>query len=247
MPLHSQSVLPDSSGNTLIVTGCTLFTTLTSITDSAGNTWQYSTSASQNPPWQFFSSDVATFVAWCINANPVTSVTITSNGASAYSSLSVSEWSGIGSEDTGVGNAVTSAANGNPVSPTITLAGTGELIVGAANADGNGIGTVPSGTNADSVGSNLAYALSQSGSVQWTWGGRTPAQGTATALAAFLPASSGFTGQVQLALRSLRLPVLESITLSRLPAQLRLRSRTGQIQASSGQSRLPAQPGLRSR
>lgn len=202
---NTQAVsISSTGGNTLIVAGVTIFEVMTGITDSAGNTWHFSTSAAQNPPWQQFSTDVAAFVGWSIGANAVTSVTIATNGNGDHATYSVSEWSGITAEDTGGGTSATSDAGGDAVSASLTLAGTGELVVGAASGNNNGLNGIPSGTTA-LASPNLVYELGLSGSVQWTWPGRAPSQGVVTALAAFASVS-GVTVAGQVAPLALAAP-----------------------------------------
>ena len=76
-------------------------THISSITDTAGNTWNYSTSPqSQNPPaaWSYSPSDAFsgfTAIAWCLNASAVTNVTVTLPGSADYIEAGISEFSGV--------------------------------------------------------------------------------------------------------------------------------------------------------
>lgn len=77
-----------------------------SVSDTSGNTWHFSTSNAQNPPLASNSSTQNTaLVAWALSVSAAASVTVTlswgSNENVAFAG-SLSEWSGVGSETTGV-------------------------------------------------------------------------------------------------------------------------------------------------
>ena len=128
-----------TAGNTLILsgyveTGSTAVSGISSITDSAGNPWQYSTSNAQNPPSQASSSGgthYAAFVAWCIGAAAITSVTVhDSTGHSDFWNVFVSEWAGITAARTG---AAAAGSATDPSTPALSP-GSGDLIIVAQDS-----------------------------------------------------------------------------------------------------------------
>lgn len=88
------------AGNTLIVTGSltttAAITGITSITDSAGNAWSYSTVNDLNPPSVvnvITGGYICGFIGWALDTQPVTSVTITGAAGTASTwRVSLSEW-----------------------------------------------------------------------------------------------------------------------------------------------------------
>lgn len=188
-------------GNTLILCGFLFYSSvgsvpgISSITDSAGNTWHYATGSSQNPPYtvdSYSSYNSVEFVAWCIDAAAITSLTYTMPNASPWTRVTLSEWSGIGSLDSSAG--ATAATGTNPAA-TLNLTDAGDLVVGALeNNSGNQTLSMPPGwTEFSSAGyfPNVAFGFpgvtgsysppySMSGSDDW-----------GIALAAFKPASAG--------------------------------------------------------
>jgi hypothetical protein len=80
---------------------------LTSITDSTAgaNTWIFSSKNSQFPPSVYLgnSNGYVVFIAWCINAQPVTSVTLTdSTGHADTWEVALGEWSNLAWPDYGI-------------------------------------------------------------------------------------------------------------------------------------------------
>jgi len=131
-PTISYSSVP---GNTLIATGlvytgAVAITGLASVTDSAGNSWQFSTVNSQDPPSVVASSGGnywCTFVAWCTDAAAVTSVSLSAGvGFTNFWRVSLSEWRGISSPDNGVALAGT---NANPTG-VVSLSYPDDLVTG---------------------------------------------------------------------------------------------------------------------
>src|SRR3954452_20065135 len=96
-----------TAGNTLVAkchlrTGATQ--SVTSVTDSASNTWTFQVSA-------FLSGNNTKVEIWtCVGAASVTSITMTTS-ASVWQSLHIEEWSGVTTP-------VTSAGAGAAASPT---------------------------------------------------------------------------------------------------------------------------------
>ena len=146
-----------TAGNTLIIAGH-IFSgsaqpVTANITDTAGNAWQFSTSASQNPPLAQNSKSGAfllNFAAWAIAAAHVTSVTITVTNA-AFWRLAVTEFSGVAAF---AGSAATTAASGTTLTSTaVTVPVPGALAIGAGSCN-SGTEGVPSGwTQLTSYGS----------------------------------------------------------------------------------------------
>ncbi|SRR5579859_7370575 len=184
-----------SSGGTLILAG--LFydganspCLLTSITDTAGNTWDFATSVSQSPPqseeYDGSSQYITTFVAWCINASPITSVTINrTDSGSNWWRVTLAEFSGIGSLHSAASN---SAASGTAPSATLTVSA-GDLVIGAADAINNVPG-MPTGWTAFTSSGSICngYDLSApAGSYTPTWG-LAGSDHWAVAVASFSPA-----------------------------------------------------------
>lgn len=194
-----------SSGGTLIFDG--LFYNgsntpclLTDITDTAGNTWHFSNVVSQNPPqseeYDGSSQYITTFVAWCIAAAPVTSVTIKrSDAGSNWWRATLAEFSGIGSLHAAASN---NAAAGTAPSATLAVS-PGDLVIGAADALSSTPG-LPSGwTPFTSSGSICnGYTLSApAGSYTPTWGLSSSGQWT-VAVASFSPAGGTQSGAAAL-------------------------------------------------
>ena len=146
-----------------------------SITDTASNTWRVSTSNAQNPPTQQISEAGqfgTDFVAWCVNAAGVTSVTVArqdSDGANSWWRIALSEWSGItqfSNSWAGTGASSTSFTSG-----PVTLDNGSELVVGAADSF-SGAQTIPSGwTGFTSMGDadNGYYLPGTTGSYSPVW------------------------------------------------------------------------------
>lgn len=190
------SIAYSSAGgtNTLILTGLvyagsTAINGITAVTDSADNTWHFSTSNTNNPPSAAEGTSgnwICTFVAWCIGAAAVTSVSVhDGTGHSDFWRLALSEWSGIASADTGA------AATGTGSSPgvSLTLANAGDLVVGTANTASGSLNSQPAGWT-QFTGSGGAYCAwdlpGSAGSISpaWTLGGSAD---WAAAIMAFSP------------------------------------------------------------
>jgi len=134
--------ISSTGGNTLIAYISAYITSntalaITSISDSASNTWQYSTAtSSQSPPasgaWD--SGDGVygfTAVAYCINATTVTSVTVHMNNTCVILDAGVTEFSGVpagavldGSASNAPNTAVTTFTT-----PSITTTATADAII----------------------------------------------------------------------------------------------------------------------
>jgi hypothetical protein len=188
-----------TSGNTLILTAnpeaspSSIITGITSLIDSAGNTWQYSASAAQTPPLALENgsgSTVGSLVAWCIGAESITSLTLTMAPGTFFSvfyQFGISQWSGIGSADTGgttIGNSITAITTAS-----LNLAGSGEIVILAANC-ADSFNSLPTGVTGFSGASDdgAGYILNQSGTVQYTYPG-SPSY-YSTAIQAFKPAAT---------------------------------------------------------
>lgn len=151
------------TGNTLVVTGqfeaTQAITGITSVSDSAGNTWQFSTTNNQDPPSVTTSAAgtyFCSFVGWCVGASAVTSVSLTGNvGNTSGWLVSLSEWNSVSSPDTGV---ALTGTNANPQATT-TLTFPGDLIVGCLDSSSKVPSALPSGwTGFRDVGSPRVFA-----------------------------------------------------------------------------------------
>jgi hypothetical protein len=141
-----------AGGTTLIVTGLVGTggdpgTAAPSVSDTAGNRWQY-TPVDNNgaPPAAKLVSGGGhwvAFTAWCINAAAVTSVTVSLTGQTGWY-VSLSEWQGIGSA--GVGAAGGGLAVHNPSSPQVVTYHPGDLVIGSAFTTGSFSGPPVPGT-----------------------------------------------------------------------------------------------------
>jgi hypothetical protein len=196
-----------TAGQAVIVTGLVFSTlssvALTGITDNAGgNTWVFSTSTAQSPPYQEYhlpsqSGYSVVFVGWCLSlTNPVTSVTISDNtGQTDFWRVSVSSWTGIVVADNGASNFYASTT---APSSTVSLGNAGDLVVGVANNDSSSFTGSPSGgsgwsefTGAGST--DIGYIFPEASgnyTATWTLSGSDTA---VTAIQAFSPAALGAT------------------------------------------------------
>lgn len=184
-----------TGGNTLILTfgfdnPSTAPSNLT-ITDSASNTWHYSTSNANNPPYAQASlggTPTGSFIAWCIGANAVTSVTISLTNQDQWQGT-LSEWSGIVSLDTAAATG-TGSGTGNFSSPSITLGNAGDLVVGHGEVNA-GVNTVSPGSTFSTDNPNSCYALpGATGAFSFTWT-TSGNNGYVAAVAAFSPSGGG--------------------------------------------------------
>lgn len=181
-------------GTTLILTGtvntgATAITGITGITDTAGNTWQYSTSNSNNPPSNVENNGggyICSFIAWCFNAAAITSVTVhDGTGNSDYWQTAISEWQNLAAFDTG--NAAGGATAG-PTSAPVTPSMAGVLLVGAGNSVSASTVARPTGWTGFNTSNVVAYQITNTTGTQspgWSFTG-TPTDWT-TAVAAFRP------------------------------------------------------------
>ena len=180
--------------NTLILsgtvyTGTTVITGITSIADSAGNHWTYSTSNLQSPPSHVNSSGgnyYCAFIAWCIGAAPITQVTVTDGtGATNFWEVVLTEWTGIGAP--GAGGAAGGTAI-NPATPNIVRYHPDDLVFGVIYSIAGLTGAAPAGAT-ELVGGFFNNVASISGTVGpygFTW----PSSGTADYAAAIMPFSA---------------------------------------------------------
>ena len=180
-----------TGGNTLIITGHlydlgnNVFVAPTSITDTAGNTWQVSANSSntaltaQNPPTASLAdpddggtSHQSDWVAWCVGAAHVTSVTVAwAGGQTTFQRIALAEYSGIVQFDNSwAGGSATAGASGS-VSASLTVNVTGELAVGAVDFGGAGSSSIPTGwTQFSSSGGQCAYLIGPAvGAFSPTW------------------------------------------------------------------------------
>lgn len=123
----------------------------TSITDTAGNTWHVSISNATDPPTEEISIGGAfrtTFIAWCINAAPVTSITIArqdNDPTSSWWRFSLLELTGVAGLDTSNAGSDTSGTNSTFNLPSITLNHDQDWVVAIAANSSDSTETPPSG------------------------------------------------------------------------------------------------------
>jgi hypothetical protein len=142
-------------GSTLVIAGYLYHPSLdclpTSITDSAGNTWKLSTSNAADPPTQEVKIGGAyrtTFIAWCDDASPVTSVSIAREDNDASNSwwrFSFLEITGIAGLDDSNAGSDTSGSNSTFNLPAITLNHEEDLVIGVAANSSDSAETTPAG------------------------------------------------------------------------------------------------------
>lgn len=184
-----------SGGNTLILTfGIYTPSTdvnLLSVTDSASNTWQYSTANASNPAYAHIQAStgayITSFVAWSMNAAAVTSVTITATGTTDWQGA-LSEWSGVMSVESGAESANASTTTAI-TSPSVTLGNAGDLVVAHAENDGGLTSTTATdfGNGQDPPGA--CYSLpGATGPFTITWGNN--GHGAAVAVMVFSPVAA---------------------------------------------------------
>ena len=126
---------------------------LTSITDDAGNVWTFSKVNNQEPPVIYGAfgagavSKTITFIAWCINAAPVTSVSFAdvSSGTDTWN-ISLSEWANIAWPDFGYagGSGFTSIDSATASTRVSTPS---NLVVGVLTSNAGTITSTPGGTS----------------------------------------------------------------------------------------------------
>ena len=112
------------------------------ITDTAGNTWQVATALSSNPPASTPDASLnagrAIAIAWTLGASAITSVTLTAPNA-AFMSFNISEWSGIGSETAGGYVQGAPSTPNEVVSSSLAVPAGGLVIGGAYPSSGSGL------------------------------------------------------------------------------------------------------------
>ena len=163
------------------------------VTDTAGNTWSFSSSIAQNPPSDTLTpgSHSGAFIAWCVQAKSVTSVTVSFPPSVSYAQASLTEWSGVAQEVTGatIENDAAAAAIVAPAVPFIAgdlavavaypAAGTSPLGTRPGEQAGTGpvsglvsIGAVNPGVPSQSDAGNwpLAQVMTSAGTLSWAWG-----------------------------------------------------------------------------
>ena len=190
-----------TAGNTLIVTGSISViqsgADSLNVTDSAGNTWTIGTTniPGQDPPVAWDSSNTfGAFVAWCINAAAVTTVTVTSSaGPFEYYALdaTLSEWAGLTRL---ASSSAATGATGTIEPPAVTLAASSDVVAAAACelftstlSPGAGLTQFSS----DSTG-NTAYAQPGApGSFQPQWGTSSHPWAAAAAVFTSVPPAAG--------------------------------------------------------
>jgi hypothetical protein len=192
-----------SHGGTLILEGCWFDASntslgLTGVTDDAGNTWHFSatntSSDVQDPPSSYTfdaGGSFGNFIAWCINATPITQVQMHSN-TGIFWHANVSEWTGIGSD--GPGASGHGAGNGVALaSPSVTLADTGDLVIGGTDAKlgiTGGASGASNFTNDPGAAGYLVFeAPGTTGPFQFSWPDAHVGDPYSTAVKVFRPAS----------------------------------------------------------
>lgn len=156
-----------TAGNTLIIVahifnGTPASTLPVTITDTASNTWQFSTSSTAGnpavpPSEENAAGNAADWVAYVIHAAAVTSVTVTAGGSANFWRIALTEWSGI----SGFSNsfAAQGAASLSFAQGPVQLVSPGALLVGAASS-GSGTPALPSGwTQFTASGGAVGYLI----------------------------------------------------------------------------------------
>jgi hypothetical protein len=162
------------------------------VTDSADNTWQYSAVNANDPPYGQVQTTagggeyVGSFVAWCIGASAITSVTLSQVNGNRWQGV-LSEWNGIMSAGTGA--AATNASTTSGItSPSLSLGNSGDLVIAHCNSYGGLSSTT--GTTFSDDSPNACYSLpGTTGAFTFTWG--NSGTGEAVAVMSFSPVSSG--------------------------------------------------------
>lgn len=211
----STKSLTTTTGNTLIMlvsiaAGATA--SLSSVTDSASNTWVIpSTDPNANPPANFVSGSNTYFaMAYALNATAITSVTVTISASKTFS-YNVVEFSGILSASAVDQSAsVSNSVSGTPLlTPSITTTNANDLIIGGMSASNNSMTLGSSGytalTNMVPVstmkGVGAYQIVSSTGTYQISWTPGASAVSGAGIMAFKGPASApivavGGTGQL---------------------------------------------------
>jgi hypothetical protein len=128
---------------------------LTGITDTAGNHWMFSPVNSQNPPSTFnaASPGLVTFIAWCINAAAVTSVSFADAplGTDVWD-VCLSEWAGAVNPDWGLAAA---AAGGSTFPGGSRVSTSQDLVIAGLFTTGT-VATTPPGSAALQAASGVS-------------------------------------------------------------------------------------------
>jgi hypothetical protein len=158
-----------TAGSTLIAAGSVVpaswgsFTGfgLNSVTDTAGNVWQFSLAPSQDPPAGYAVGGLkyATFVAWCVNAAAVTSVSFANvTGGSDTWNLVLAEFGNVA----GPGWGATAAAANSPGVATpktsVHVSTPDDLVVGVVFSHNGAMTAEPSNATAFTGVTGIAYA-----------------------------------------------------------------------------------------
>ena len=139
----STTSVASTAGNTLIAivaiaAGATA--KLSSITDSASNTWVVPASdPNQNPPANFVSGSNTYFaIAYALNASAITSITVNISASKAFS-YNLVEFSGIAtSAAVDQSASVSNSTSASPLlTPSITTANANDLVIGGMSANNN--------------------------------------------------------------------------------------------------------------
>jgi hypothetical protein len=162
--------ISSAAGSTLVavisgyITGSTPFN-LSSVTDTAGNTWTYSTAAgSQNPPASgSYDSTRGDYglcaIACCIGARAVTSVTFTFSATVGFAGIAVLEFSGLpaGSQVLAAASAGIDSSGTSYTTPSVTTA-TASLAIACTSCFGS-FSSVSSGWTIEPNSDTAAYSL----------------------------------------------------------------------------------------
>lgn len=182
-----------TNGNLLVVTGYYYDSTAVSltITDTATNTWTIGNTMvqAQNPPVGLDTGDAfSAFVAWVLNAAPVTSVTVGTSGSSVFGCVfTLSEWSGLTSR---TDSSAANGASGIELQPAaLTLATSSDVVIGAGRQQfGAGSPVAPlTGFSSDTSGVTAYAQPGSAGTYTPDWG--STSHGWAAAAAAFTAGS----------------------------------------------------------
>jgi hypothetical protein len=174
-PGTSVSVSYRGGGGTILVAVCnaslssSTYSSGMAVTDSGGNTWQISSGQATSPPTIWSSSGiepVLTYIAWCVNANPVTSVTLkvpSSLSTNFFNQALVAEFANVEAFDTA--NTISGASGSNVACAPLTLSAVNELIIVAGECASEVHGAPTGFTEINTTyGGTVSYGLGQSGS-----------------------------------------------------------------------------------
>ena len=180
------SAASSTAGNALILlvsiaAGAT--SKLSTVTDSAGNSWVVpSTNANVTPPANFVSGSNTYFaMAYVLNAAAITSLTVTISASKAFS-YNLVEFSGVATASAvDQSNSVSNSTSTSPLlTPSITTTNANDLIIGGMSANNNSMtlgsagytaltNMVPIGTM-KTVGAYQIVSATGTYSISWTPG-----------------------------------------------------------------------------